>query len=500
MRTKTLFWITVAWGMALVWVAHHPPMIDLPQHAAQVSLLQDLLAGRSSWADVVQINLLTPYLVGYGVSLLLSCFMPTLIAIKLLLSLTFLAFVVVGIQARRYFDADARLDWLLIPGCFGFAFKWGFLTFLVAAPLCMAFIVLCDRHARLPNWRGGALVVVTGLVLLASHGLVFAFGWLAGMGMVIVRWERSMRWIGRCLPLAITAMACLLYFYISRRLEARLGVPVHFDSSQHWSWSRPLQALFYVFDNDIRPYFAIPAVALLAAPWMMGLTIGRQQVAACIPLAIVLGIFAVVPTAALKTAFLYQRFAIFLLPAYAWSFRSQMTCVSPVSEMQRWMRTSSVIVMIAAIWFTLGFHTVHAWRFRLESADFEAVQNAVEPEQRALYLAFDADSVADDHVNMYRHFAAWYQAEQRGFVDFNFAWFPPQIARFRKNNFPAADQKLLWAPETFDWQAHNGSSYRYFFLRGNSSTEASVFQNAPCTPRKIAAKGMWSVYERASCK
>ena len=132
---RWLFILAALWGAAIFWLAPHPPMIDLPQHAAQVALLRDLLQGTSPWTAFFRINWITPYLVGYGLALPLSLLMPVAAALKLLLSLAYLAFVFMCVRLRRYFGADARLDWLFLLSFTGIAvlgiFVGGYLNTLI---------------------------------------------------------------------------------------------------------------------------------------------------------------------------------------------------------------------------------------------------------------------------------------------------------------------------------------------------------------------------------
>jgi hypothetical protein len=65
------------------------------------------------------------------------------------------------------------------------------------------------------------------------------------------------------------------------------------------------------------------------------------------------------------------------------------------------------------------------------------VLDSVQPGQRALALVFDPGSEAARNPYVYQHYASWYQAERQGLVDFNFAWFPPQIVRFRTGHLPS---------------------------------------------------------------
>ena len=118
---RVAFHVTVLCAGLVFWVSHYPAMADLPQHAAQVVALRELLEGSSAWADVLRINLFTPYLIGYALALPLSYVLSIADVLKLLLSLAFYGFVGAHVLLRRHFSADPRLDWLSIPGFFGFA-------------------------------------------------------------------------------------------------------------------------------------------------------------------------------------------------------------------------------------------------------------------------------------------------------------------------------------------------------------------------------------------
>ena len=76
---------------------------------------------------------------------------------------------------RRHLRGDARLDWLFVPGFFGFAFGWGFYTFLVAAPLGILFIWLSYGYATATSVRKSVEFILRVLCASFPHGLVFLF-------------------------------------------------------------------------------------------------------------------------------------------------------------------------------------------------------------------------------------------------------------------------------------------------------------------------------------
>lgn len=122
-KERFLLGLFVAWGAMIFWIAPHLPMVDIPQHAAQISLLRDLLTGKSPWSAQLQINLVTPYLIGYGLASLLSFVMPVVTAMKLLLSVAYISFFAVSVACRKRVSTESSLDWMFVPTFFGFCLR-----------------------------------------------------------------------------------------------------------------------------------------------------------------------------------------------------------------------------------------------------------------------------------------------------------------------------------------------------------------------------------------
>jgi hypothetical protein len=154
--SRTAYAVTVLAAASIFWLAARLPMVDLPQHVAQIVLWHDLLMGQSLWSELFQINIVTPYLIAYSIALALSFIVTASTAFKILLSVAYVAFIASCIQLRRDFGADKRLDWIFIPSFFGFAYDWGFATFLISTPLCLQFIRLARIQAEGANVKRDA--------------------------------------------------------------------------------------------------------------------------------------------------------------------------------------------------------------------------------------------------------------------------------------------------------------------------------------------------------
>ncbi len=500
------FVLAVAIGTALPWLAPYPPMVDLPQHAGQVAALRDLLAGTSPWQQDLRINPFTPYLLGYGAALVLSWWMPVAAALKLLLSLAYLAYVGACIALRRQLGADARLDWLFVPGFFGFAYEWGFLTFLLAVPPGLLFLLPAWRHARTPTLRSGGAIVLGGALLFVAHGLIFLFACAVGGACALFDLarragaSRTPRVVLLALmPYALLALLALLYAWHAQRLEATLDYAWP-DIEWRWDWMRlPLLLVSPWGAWSTHLPFALATLLMLAAPWAMGLRPRWGLPQAWLPLAAVLLVWLCVPHYAMRTAFLFQRFGILLLPCYALLFAMPAGTPRPGRAMPaRWC----ALALCAACTLHLGWQARRTLAFGAQTRDFDTVLATAAPGQRALMLIFDAGSTAAAHPGAYQHFALWYQAQRHGLVDFNFAWFLPQIVRYRHGHAPALDPSDMLDnafPANFDWQRHDAGRYRYLFVRRAMPLPAGYFAAADCRVERLRTAGHWSLYATRDC-
>jgi hypothetical protein len=521
---RVLFVSTVLYGGLLFWLAPRLPMCDLPQHAAQVALLRDLIDGVSPWRDLVRINYFTPYLTGYGLSLALSYFMPVNAALKVVLTAAYYAFVISCVMLRRRFGGDERLDWLFIPGFFGFAFAWGFFPFLVATPIGLMFILMAHRYAVMPSVRGAIIVVTGGVITFFSHGMVFLFSCLIGFGFLAIRKKTISRLAYESIPFVILGILAVVYAVTTRESDPLFSHSSYLPRISWGGWvslrQRPIIFSLYVWTSEDfwasgdsiyrNLLFVFFGFLMFAAPWLLRNRINWQRPSSLVPLVVVGLICLVGPSEVTKTYFFFQRFAVFLLPAYGLAFckMNPPTSTTNNSGLQTVYRSKMTILALASMmlscWAFFAVQTVRISRFSEESKPFERIMNLAEPGQRALLLIFDRNSHAFNTSTTYGNYPAWYQAERRGFVDVNFALFLPEIVRFRLDRFPAAspfsDPGWHDSLRKFDWESYNGKIYRYFFVRNSLPLPSNYFENRECQVNLVEKDAEWSLYERGKCR
>jgi hypothetical protein len=487
---RLAFLATVAFAGATFWFAPRLPMVDLPQHAGQVALWRDLLRGTSPWQSLVLVNYFTPYLAGYGLALLLSFVLPVSAALKLLLMLGYFGFVAACVMLRGCLGGDRRLDWLFIPGFFGYAYVWGFYTFLIVAAFGVLFVVLAHRYADRPTPILGALLLLADVALFFSHGLIFVFASAIGGIFLLLKARSPARLVLAGLPYVAAGLVCLAYVLVRLRLDA---TPVGEELAFLWGWglSRVSFLIYSVgaFDTDWN-FLGLLAL-MLAAPLVLGARLNWRDPAALVPFLVTLLVGAFVPINAMNTGAISTRFALFLLPFYALMFRASGP-VAPGPLRQLWLPV--------LCWAFLLVHTDRLLAFAREAAGFEDVLAATKPGYRALGLILDPESAAASNEAAYHHFPLWYQAETRGLVDFNFSSLQATIVRYRADRMPpVATRSPFRLARQFDWTRDDAALYRYFFVRATAPLPPSYFPTGRCAPVLLKSAGAWSVFENVNC-
>lgn len=487
--SRALLIVTVIYASGLVWIAPHPPMVDLPQHAGQVAVLRDIVLGTSAWGGL-RMNLLTPYLTGYGLAVPLSMVIPVSASLKLILTLAYLSFFAACVTIRKHLDGDERLDWLFVPGFFGLAWKWGFFTFLVAAPLGLVFILLGMRYADRPQRNKASLLLFVGIILFFSHALVFLLSAAVGLLCLLAAHNKNSAVLGAW-PYAVLAILPAGYVLLLA------GDPAASFGSGPTLWgplsARLLSYPLFSWGTLEDPLFLGAAATVLCTPLVLRAQVNENRPEAFAPMSLLLLIWLFVPSFAIGTAFLYERFALFFLPFYALLFRSSRE-PGHAEPSDRVRSVLGMTMLVACCWSFLAVSTVRIYRFAHEAAEFDAVVASTEPGMRALALIFDPGSRAANNAAVYLHYPAWYQAERAGFVEFNFASYLPGVVRYRPGRLPPIKPGFEFHPELFDWGEHHGAEYRYFFVRHPEGAPSDLFSGATCTIRLLQSAGSWSVF------
>jgi len=477
-----LFWVMLLLSIVPIWFGPYLPAVDLAQHAGQVTALRELLAGNPMFTSVFETNWFTPYLLAYLMLYALSAVLPITVATQLLVTLAVIALPLSTGALLRSAGADERWKWLAIPASYSFAFYWGFLTFMVAVPIGLLFLVQTWWFVRNPTLRNGLLVAAASIALFFCHLLVLLTCSLFALGIVVGSNYRNLKHLLlRSLPYAASLPVIALWAMLTYGDNTAVQ-----ESGVVWASVEQKLAQFLVQPSGMEHFAPLVttlvtlSVALL--PVLSGATFSRRP-ERWLPLPLAIATYAALPSGAFHTGFLYERMGIFLVPLWLMAWDAGPKRRAPVE----WLTMGVVL-----LWLMSNVGRFAA--FVRETESFQRVIAAASPGKRMGTL-MNNDSSPLFLPPVYVHFHAWYQATRGGIVDFNFAEFFPQIVHYKKGAPPHIAEYVATDIATFNWDAHGGARYDYFLVKSNADMTEALFPGHIDHLKVIVHDGSWWLYQ-----
>jgi len=486
-----------------VWIPTFPPMTDLPQHASQVTLLRAMLGGGFAYESAFHINWFTPYLLGYLLVYGLSPLVGIVTACKIIIAAAVASLPIATGLVMTETGTDRRLALLTIPAMYGLAYHWGFLNFLVAAPLGLVFVWLALRQARLPTTRGAIRLAAAINVLFFCHALTCVFFGLIGASILLLS-GTPRESIRRVLPLASVLPVMIVWGTrtVANPLarmpviwdlnwftteDAYYGAIARWTTAGGWGWGRAAGIFPRLLGTRPGTLPTLVGLALFALPICAGARLTRRPTLWA-PFIVCLATLLFMPGGMFANDLLFQRFTVFALPLFL------ITLAKPAGRpWPRWLWPACALVVTGWI----GFVSVNAIRYEADADGFDQILERMEPGERALSVIFERDSEGTI-APPFLHFPAWYSAVKGGLVDPSAAALHIELVLFRSGFEPPA--RLLafeWNPKVFEWGKYDGARYRYFVVRAPLDLGVRLFQGATCSVRLAHHVNYWWLYEKA---
>ena len=467
-------------------MVHYPPLVDLPQHAAQVATDLQWADGSFPYPEHLSVNRRTPYLVSPSLASALAHYMPVNVAFQLLLSLAVLGIPLATLGLVR--EVGGRPIWALmaIPAGYSFPFYMGFVAFALAAVLALVFLRVAWRYSGNPTGKRAWTLLLFSQLIFFTHPLGFGWAGLLAALLVAVRspdWRQvAIRWW----PLLAALLVPALWLSSTTSRDQHLAESL---ARADYSWTRLLQIAPNSIGLPINELSLALGLMVLVTPWLAA---GRpaRHLARWIPLAATLGLFFAFPSKFLSTGYLYPRFAMWILPCLLFALAPK-----PHVSRRPWMRRC-VVLAPSALW--LAFVYVQFLGVRAEIGAFGDLLETMEPDRKVLYLPVESRG-AYLPFPTYLHYGSWYQAERGGMVDFSFASYFPSRFRYQPEHRPPLPHGFEFRPWTFDWNAHDGSRWDYFLVRSSRDPQQLFLRaKAPVVPIATATGGWWLYARRDS--
>ncbi|MGZ8216249.1 hypothetical protein [Methylomagnum sp.] len=482
-------YLIIALGIMPLWVGHYLPMVDLPQHAAQIATFFALDKPDFPFKELFLINWFNPYLVGYLMTLALALVFPVILAVKLVLTASLIAYFIAFKWLREKFKADAGTDWLVIPTWYGFAFNWGFYHFLIGLPLFLIFLGLVMQSLEQWNRRNAWLVAVSINILFFTHALLAGVGCLIALELVLLKRYRIEDRVRSAIPIVSVLPIALFWLILTKHREIQPNTKEIIMSFGQWP---PFGLLNPLSQNLGEQWWVRLAGLLLFALPIMQRARTKTDLASWAPFLSVILIVLLVPTQIFATAFVSDRFSALIFPFYLLGFApaSPATEIPPIRQ-----RLESLLPQAIAMTLIMVVAS-RIMSFNLENDGFTYISRLMAPEKRALTLTIEPYS-SFSTAPVYINFPAWYQVEKLGIVDYSMAnSFPVMVRYHRPEVDPFVSEFLTWRPSTFDWNIHQGWKYDYFVVRATTDFQQRLFGEAACPVKLVANKNHWWLYER----
>lgn len=482
------------------------PLVDLPQFAGQVHLLKNYVLNNTdlSWYADIEINYLIPYWTINLIALPLAFILPINYAVNTTIGIIFFLYVYGFSQVRSKFNAPSILDWILIPTFFGAPYMWGFSTFLMGVTISSFFLLYYIDYLDKNNRKNFIKVIVLGVFLYFSHILCFLFmGLVLGLVGLMRSWDEGRILIAKCLsPLLFLVFLIPLFFVnngffdsdpISAQIiQSQTDIIVHsiFDKLYNlllFSWG-------YYFNSQIlESYAVLLSILLLGLPWGLGLRPSRK-IWKYAPLLSFFIVWLALPHYAGKVYFIYSRYIIYFFPFYILLFEKPENCNS-----YSILKSLSVCICLLALIFPI----TDIYLFNKKENYFVSILSSLAPEKRVIHFEFDdTTSLANEGTlrfnRTYGHFPIWYQSMRNGWADWNFAWYPTQIFRYKSVDVTPEIKVRLNAPIEQLPSIKNCDVYDYLIVRLSFKVEQEKFNHllsaSTCSHKLIKSQDDWHIY------
>ena len=466
--------LTAPLALLAIWGHHYPVGVDLPQHANLVRLWVELAVGPAEYGALYKISPFTPYALPYALAYPLARWGSTLVAIKVLLSLSTLSTPWALARWLRAVGGEPVLGLLGFPIVFGFAYLWGFLANTVSLPLLFLYLAAVERLAAPRNDDGprvslrdrdiflrACAATGWGVLLFFGHGITFGVAALSGaLRLLVARFRGGSLW--RLLHLA--PLFVLTVVWLALRETAKVDAP-------NWwlvSWDRFLTLFSGLFWPQASTAFAGVTAFALVLLLAVGRPAMNRSPGAWIPFVIALLSFLVLPDYVLSVYLVGTRFSIYV-QAFALALWA--------SQASHARARGTALVVVALAMASLVFLNVRLSRWNAELDGFrELCLKIPDGADVQTFLHQQGGGSAVFGPREVAQVPAWVAAEKGGLIENDSAMYAQMPVQRRPRRFP--------------------TRYRYLFARGDEHTARVQVAHAFPDASLVGQAGGWFLFER----
>jgi len=463
-----------------IWSVGYLPLVDLPQHEAQISILRHWNDPACGYPGIYEINWLTPYWLSYAFAVALAWAVGVVAAVKVALTLVLVAIPLAARRLVRELGGDEWWALLCFPLGFGFPLSWGFFSFLAAVPFVLWALGDAFRYARAPTAPGGLRLGLMCAALFAVHALAMAFAVLLVAALVAAETPRLRELPRRAWPLLIALPLPLAWWLGSLRADAA-----------HRTTTRLQLGLFRLGDLPVLltgipwRWVALTATGAVLLSLAATFPAPSRTRSRWVPFALATAIVLLAPNILLGTAYLAPRFTVFLLPTLLCALDRPHG--APVARWRR-LQTAGVaglLLLVAQARFA---------GMEREGRGLAELLREAPAGRRLLYFGYEFRSRYSPEP-VFLHSGARYQVERCGVADKSFAGNFPSPVRYRPGAALPLPPLVEYLPHRFRWDEHGGDRVDLVLVRSRREPNVRRIGGAPGRLALLAHRERWWLYE-----
>lgn len=439
-------------------VARDLPLVDLPQHAAQIATWVRWDAQVPEIVGRYELNFRTPYLLAYPLARALSPLVGAVTALKLVVWLAIVGNQLALTGLARRIGHDRWLGLFGVVTAMGLCFYFGFVSFMLAMPLAVWSLSLALDHAAQPRVASGALLGAVLCLLLSAHGVAFVMG-TGCVGLLLLRGSGGL--VRRLAPLG-APLALIVVWLLPGPAAQRIG-----GDSFDLTLLRIVELPALLVGMGASDHFAVVLGTTLlgVTVWTLRGTLSRRPERVA-PLALLLAAFLLFPAMFRGIVLLHTRLPCFLLPLLLLAIEPGVPEASHRTERARTAIAGTILVWLAV----LGIRLV---AFNREAAEFHELEAQLPAGLTMRPLVFERDTKSFPGVPAYLHYSAYYYVDKGGTQGYSFAMYPISVVRLRPEVHVTMPGGAEWRPDLF--RASEIEEYDYFLVRSDWDRGPELF-------------------------
>ncbi|MCP1772816.1 hypothetical protein J2T38_001652 [Neisseria perflava] len=331
--------------------------------------------------------------------LLLYQFCSITLSAKIIVALVFVFYLFAAVTMRRAFGGNVLTDWVAMTCFFGFAFQRGFISFLTGIPVGMLLLTAAKRWLDVRQGKYLWLLTLLGVWAYYSHILTFALFCLLSYLIFLADFAK-LTWRQRAL---FTAPFLLFATMLGRYLLTPDPEPFLYYPETWVNYPplhKSLELLALPWHMSQVAYYEIAALLLYVLPPFFGCRLSRDKQRWAL-LGGCLAVWYALPHIGFQTAFIYQRFGMFV-PIF-WYLLWTTPDVDKRNVSAAQLAAVFFTLSIAALLFKVYSNNV---KFDRASAvhDFQQMVAAMPSEKRVLGMFEPALQSADNGLTSHMEY------------------------------------------------------------------------------------------------